>query len=330
MDIYLVGGAVRDALLGLKDADRDWVVVGATPQQMLAQGYTAVGRDFPVFLHPETGEEYALARTERKTGPGYKGFTVYAAPDVTLEQDLQRRDLTINAIAQDAEGDLIDPWGGLTDVEDLILLHVSPGFSEHPLRDLRAARFAARFAPQGFKLAEETLELMRGIAASGELQALTPERSWQEIHKALTLPRPRLFFEVLRECGALRDILPEVDALFGVPQPEDSHPEIDTGLHTLMTLDQISLMTDDPAARFATLMHDVGKGVTPKDEWPRHIRHDIRGVKLIAQACERLRVPREFADLAKLTSEHHITCHRALELRPHTVLKLLEAMDVFR
>lgn len=330
MKTYLVGGAVRDALLGLKDADRDWVVVGATAEQMLAQGFRAVGRDFPVFLHPETAEEYALARTERKSGPGYKGFVVHATPDVTLEQDLQRRDLTINAIAKDADGNLVDPWGGRKDLEQRVLRHVSPAFIEDPLRVLRVARFAARFAPQGFKLADETRELMQAMADSGELRALTPERVWQEVHTALQTPQPRVFFEVLRDCRALQHVLPEVDALFGIPQPEQWHPEIDTGLHTLMSLDQACAMTPDPATRFATLLHDVGKAATPREEWPKHIRHDTLGVKLVAQACDRLRVPREFVDLAKLTCRYHITCHRALELRPHTMLKLLEALDVFR
>src|SRR5690554_2351876 len=297
---------------------------------MLAAGFRPVGRDFPVFLHPETREEYALARTERKSGPGYKGFVVHAAPDVTLEQDLQRRDLTINAMAQDESGNLVDPWGGREDLQQRLLRHVSPAFVEDPSRVLRAARFAARFAPLGFKLADETRTLMQTIADRGELQALTAERVWQEIHAALLLPQPRVFFEVLRECRALKHILPEIDALFGIPQPAQWHPEIDTGLHTLMALDQICALTTDPAARFATLMHDVGKAVTPREEWPQHIRHDTLGVKVVTQACERLRVPREFADLAKLTCRHHITCHRALELRPHTVLKLLEALDVFR
>jgi tRNA nucleotidyltransferase (CCA-adding enzyme) len=329
MKTYLVGGAVRDALLGLNDSDRDWVVVGATPEQMHEAGFTPVGKDFPVFLHPSSKEEYALARTERKSGTGYKGFTVYAAPSVTLEEDLQRRDLTINAMAQDSDGRLIDPWGGEADLKARIL-RVSPAFAEDPLRVLRVARFAARFKSQGFTLADETLQLMRAMSASGELQALTAERVWREFENALQGPQPRVFIETLRSCNALAVLLPEVDRLFGVPQVAKWHPEVDTGLHTLMSLDQACLLSTDPAVRFAVLMHDVGKGLTPKDNWPHHYGHEQLGVDTITFACQRLRAPSEYTELARVSSLYHTHSHRAEELKPATLLKVLEALDAFR
>lgn len=330
MKTYLVGGAVRDALLGLADYDRDYVVVGATPDQMTELGYRPVGRDFPVFLHPDSQDEYALARTERKSGVGYKGFTVFATPDVTLEEDLQRRDLTINAMAMDEHGQLIDPWGGAEDLQKKQLRHVSPAFSEDPLRVLRVARFAARLAPLGFTIADETLSLMRHMSASGELQHLTAERVWREIVTALGEHDAPEFFRVLRSCGALRDILPEIDQLFGVPQPPTWHPEIDTGIHTLMTLEQACLLSPDPEVRFAALLHDVGKGITPQEEWPRHIAHEVRGLKLIDEACRRLRAPRDFTELARISCQFHTHCHKITELKPATILKTLEAMDAFR
>ncbi|ALO47369.1 multifunctional CCA addition/repair protein [Pseudohongiella spirulinae] len=330
MKIYLVGGAVRDTLLGLDGADRDWVVVGATPAQMIELGYTPVGKDFPVFLHPQTHEEYALARTERKSGTGYKGFTVYAAPDVTLEQDLQRRDLTINAMAQDQNGTLIDPWGGVEDLAKKQLRHVSPAFSEDPLRVLRVARFMARFKHLGFTIAAETRQLMAKMTDSGELSALTAERVWQEIQTAMSEKDADAFVLTLREAGALKVLLPEVNALFGVPQPAQWHPEIDTGLHTLLSLQQACRLSDDPVVRFACLMHDVGKGLTPQSEWPRHIAHEQRGVELIRQACTRLRSPNEYQDLALLVCQYHTHCHSALGLKPSTLLKTLNALDVFR
>lgn len=327
---YLVGGAVRDALLGIEDSDRDWVVVGATPDAMLAAGFTPVGKDFPVFLHPVTKEEYALARTERKSGTGYKGFTVYATPDVTLEEDLQRRDLTINAIAKDTRGRLIDPWGGVSDLEHRVLRHVSPAFAEDPLRVLRVARFAARFADQGFTIASETRALMQAMSASGELKDLVAERVWREFDKALRSDQAQVFIQVLRDCGALATLLPEVDRLFGVPQPAQWHPEIDTGTHTLMSLQQACLLSNDLAVRFAALMHDVGKAVTPSSEWPQHIAHEHKGIQLIADACQRLRVPKECADLARLSCQYHTHCHQMNKLKPVTVLKTLEGLDAFR
>ncbi len=335
MDIYLVGGAVRDSLLGLNESDRpqsdrDWVVVGATVQTMLDQGYVQVGKDFPVFLHPRSKEEYALARTERKTGPGYTGFAFNTNASVTLEEDLQRRDLTINAIAQDEEGNLVDPYNGRDDIKNRILRHVSDAFIEDPLRVLRVARFAARFSHLGFRVADETMALMKTITASGELDHLVAERVWQEIEKSLNEKTPTVFFEILRECGALAVILPEVDILFGVPQPEQHHPEIDTGIHVMLCLKQATLLSDDPVVRFATLMHDVGKGVTPKDNWPHHYQHDKLGVPVIKKLCQRLRVPKKFASIAQLVSEHHTQCHRAEELRASTTLKLLESLDAFR
>jgi tRNA nucleotidyltransferase (CCA-adding enzyme) len=331
MQIYLVGGAVRDELLGLPARERDWVVVGARPEDLLARGFKPVGKDFPVFLHPQTGEEYALARTERKTGPGYRGFETLFAPDVTLEQDLERRDLTINAIAKDPDsGALIDPFGGQRDLDDRTLRHVSPAFVEDPLRVLRVARFAARFAQLGFRVAPETLSLMREIAARGELDALVSERVWQETQRALEMPTPARFFEVLRDANALPVIFPELHALFGVPQPERWHPEIDSGVHTLMVLEQAAKLSADPVVRFAALTHDLGKGTTPPSEWPRHIAHEQRGVALIEKLCDRLRVPNAYRELAVLVSRYHLDAHRATELRDTTLLELLERLDAFR
>jgi tRNA nucleotidyltransferase (CCA-adding enzyme) len=330
MKAYVVGGAVRDRLLGLPVKDRDWVVVGATPEQMLARGFRQVGKDFPVFLHPQTQEEYALARTERKTGPGYKGFAIHAAPDVTLEDDLIRRDLTINAMAETEDGTLIDPYGGADDLERRILRHVSPAFAEDPLRILRVARFAARFEPLGFIVAEETLLKMRAIVEAGEVAALVPERVWQETERALAEARPSAYFEVLHACGALAVIAPEIDRLWGVPQSPEHHPEVDTGVHTMMVLESAARLTPETAIRFAALTHDLGKGTTPEEEWPRHVGHEERSVALVGILCARLRVPNDHRELALLSARYHGDCHRALELRPGTVLGLLEALDAFR
>ena len=330
MKTYIVGGAVRDRLLGWPVVDRDYVVVGATPAQMVALGYQPVGKDFPVFLHPETHAEYALARTERKSGHGYKGFTVHAAPDVTLEEDLSRRDLTINAIAEAEEGTLVDPFGGRADLAARVLRHVGPAFAEDPVRVLRVARFAARFAPLGFTIAPETLQLMQGIVRSGELRALVAERVWVETERALGEKTPAVYFEVLRQCGALAELMPEVDRLFGVPQPEKWHPEIDTGVHTLQVLDVASELSSETTVRFAALVHDLGKGVTPRDQWPRHIGHEQAGVRVIGQMCERLKVPTEHRELGQLVSREHQRIHRAAELRDATVLDVLEAADAFR
>jgi tRNA nucleotidyltransferase (CCA-adding enzyme) len=327
MQIYLVGGAVRDRLLGLPVQDRDWVVVGATPEQMTAQGFRMVGADFPVFLHPQTKEEYALARTERKSGRGYKGFTVYAGPDVTLEDDLRRRDLTINAMAEDADGRVIDPFGGATDLRQGILRHVSGAFVEDPLRVLRVARFAARF---GYAVAHETLALMREIVAAGELEQLVAERVWAELERALGERTPRRFFEVLRECGALARVLPELDALFGVPQPPEHHPEIDTGVHTLLVLEQAARLSGDARVRFAALTHDLGKGATPPAEWPKHHGHEERSVALVRALCQRLRAPNEYRNLALAVARYHGLCHRVAELRDATLFETLEALDAFR
>ncbi|MGL4317223.1 MAG: multifunctional CCA addition/repair protein [Pseudomonas sp.] len=330
MQIYKVGGAVRDRLLGRPTSDIDWVVVGATAEAMLAQGFRPVGEDFPVFLHPQSGEEYALARTERKSGQGYGGFTFHASPDVTLEEDLIRRDLTVNAMAEDDHGQVIDPYGGQQDLEARLLRHVSPAFAEDPLRVLRVARFAARYAPLGFTVAPETLTLMRQLAESGELKALTPERSWKEISRALMEPRPDVFIQTLRDCGALSELLPEVDALFGVPQTATHHPEIDTGIHNLMVLQQCALHEQPLSVRWACLLHDLGKGTTPEAEWPRHIAHEVRGLKLIKAVNSRCKVPRECAELALLVGEYHTHGHRALELKPSTLLELLQSFDVYR
>ena len=330
MEVYLVGGAVRDELLGRKVAERDWVVVGATPEELLRQGYRQVGREFPVFLHPQTQEEYALARRERKSGAGYRGFVTDAAPTVTLEDDLKRRDLTINAMARSTDGTLIDPHGGRRDLEARQLRHVSDAFVEDPVRILRVARFAARFAPLGFRVAGETLELMRTMVTNGEVQALVPERVWQETERALGEARPAAFFEVLRACGALARIFPEVEALFGVPQPEQWHPEIDTGVHTFMVIDMATRLSPLASVRFAALTHDLGKAATPRDKWPRHPGHEVASVRLVTELCARLRVPNEFRDLAILVARHHGVVHRAFELRPGTVLELLENTDALR
>ncbi|MGH6612533.1 MAG: multifunctional CCA addition/repair protein, partial [Burkholderiaceae bacterium] len=331
MKIYLVGGAVRDELLGLPAHERDWVVVGATPEQLTARGFKPVGKDFPVFLHPSSAEEHALARTERKTAPGYRGFETLFSPDVTLEQDLERRDLTINAIAKDPEsGEIVDPFGGRRDLQERWLRHVAPAFVEDPVRVLRTARFAARFAPLGFRVAPETTALMREIAARGELDALVPERVWQETQRALETPAPQRFFEVLRESNALEVVFPEIHALFGVPQPERWHPEIDAGIHTLMVLEQAVRLSEDPLVRFAALTHDLGKGTTPAHEWPRHIAHEQRGVGLIEKMCARLRIPTAYRELAALVSRYHLNAHRVEELRHSTLLDLLEHLDAFR
>jgi tRNA nucleotidyltransferase (CCA-adding enzyme) len=329
--VYLVGGAIRDELLGRAHFDRDYVVVGAAPEDMLAKGYKPVGKDFPVFLHPETGEEYALARTERTTGPGYHGFAFHAAPDVTLEQDLARRDLTINAMARDEAGALVDPYHGADDLRDKTLRHVSPAFAEDPVRILRVARFLARYAPLGFRIADETLALMRAMVDAGEAAHLVPERVWAETRKALGEPEPSAFVRVLRECGALAVLFPEVDALYGVPQSPQHHPEVDCGAHLELVLDQCAkLAPGNDLAGFCALTHDLGKALTPGDVLPRHIAHEHRGLKPLAALCERLKVPAEYAQLAALTCRHHLDSHRALELKPATVLMLLEAFDAFR
>jgi tRNA nucleotidyltransferase (CCA-adding enzyme) len=330
MKIYLVGGAVRDKLLGLEIKDRDYVVVGATPEDMVARGFKPVGADFPVFLHPDTKEEYALARTERKSGHGYKGFVIYSAPDVTLEDDLRRRDLTINAMAEEENGEVIDPFDGANDLRAGVLRHVSPAFSEDPVRILRVARFAARYAQRGFKIAPDTYDLMQEIVASGEIDQLIPERVWAETERALSEDQPHHFFQVLRDCDALKRLLPEVDALFGIPQPENYHPEIDTGVHTMMVLQQATRLSTNPQVRFASVMHDVGKGKTPKEEWPSHVGHEECGVAMINALCKRLRVPNDYRDLAILVARHHVNCHRAVQLRASTILKILEGVDAFR
>ncbi|MDG9852816.1 multifunctional CCA addition/repair protein [Pseudomonas nitroreducens] len=330
MQIYKVGGAVRDRLLGIPFSDTDWVVVGASADEMLAQGYRPVGADFPVFLHPKTGEEYALARTERKSGRGYGGFTFYASPDVTLEDDLIRRDLTINAMAEDNDGKVIDPYHGQEDLEARLLRHVSPAFAEDPLRVLRVARFAARYAPLGFSVAPETLALMRELSESGELEALTAERSWKEISRALMESRPDVFIQVLRDCGALAVLMPEVDALFGVPQPPQHHPEVDTGEHVLAVLRECAQYDQPLSVRWACLVHDVGKGETRKEDWPKHHAHEHLGLPLIDALNARFKVPRDCQELARLVGEYHTHCHRALELRPTTVLELLQSFDVYR
>ena len=330
MKIYTVGGAVRDELLGLPVADRDYVVIGATPQHMAALGYKAVGRDFPVFLHPQTHEEYALARTERKTARGYHGFAFHAAPEVTLEQDLARRDLTINAMAKDEHGALIDPFNGAADLRGRVLRHVSPAFAEDPVRILRLARFAARFARLGFTVADETLTLMRHMVRDGEVDTLVAERVWQELSRGLMEAKPSRMFDTLRACGALARVLPEVDALYGVPQRADHHPEVDTGVHVMMVVDYAAGCDYALEVRFAALTHDLGKGVTPPAEWPRHIAHEARSVERVAALCERLRVPAACRDLALIMAQQHGNVHRAAELRPGTIVQLLQSADAFR
>lgn len=335
MKTYLVGGAVRDALLNIPVKDRDFLVVGSTPEELLALGYQQVGADFPVFLHPETKEEYALARQERKSGQGYNGFICDFSPEVTLEQDLIRRDLTINAIAQDpTSGEIFDPFCGLADLEQRILRHVSPAFEEDPLRVLRVARFAARFYALGFRIADETVKLMQKMTACGELNHLTAERVWLETQKAFETPSPHIYFEVLREVGALKVLFPEVDALFGKPQPEKYHPEIDSGIHTLMVLKQakkLAKKAENPTALlFAALCHDLGKGLTPEDILPHHYGHEVKGIQPTRNLANRLKVPTEVKDFAILVSEYHTHCHKIAELRPETVLKLFNALDVWR
>jgi tRNA nucleotidyltransferase (CCA-adding enzyme) len=330
MQVYLVGGAVRDALLGLPVNERDWVVVGATPEQLRALGYTPVGKDFPVFLHPQSKEEYALARTERKNGRGYHGFTVHADPSVTLDEDLLRRDLTINAIAQHEDGTFTDPYGGKQDLQARLLRHVSPAFREDPLRVLRVARFAARFSSLGFRIASETLTLLREMSSEGELDALTPERVWQETQRALAGPSPRVYFETLRACGALAVLFPEIEKLWGVPQRADYHPEVDTGVHVMMVMDAVEKLSASAPVRFAALTHDLGKGETPQDVLPRHIGHEQRSVRLVHEVCNRLRIPNDFRDLAVIVAHYHGLSHRVYELRPATLLELLEKTDAFR
>jgi len=327
---YLVGGAVRDGLLGIPPRERDWVVVGSTPEEMLEKGYRQVGASFPVFLHPSSREEYALARTERKQGHGYHGFSVDFHPGVTLEEDLARRDLTINAMARDADGRLIDPFGGKSDLESRLLRHVSPAFSEDPLRVLRVARFAARFASLGFSVHDSTMQLMRGITASGELEHLVPERVWSEIEAATSSAKPGIFVQVLRECGALAVLLPEVDDLFGVPQPAQYHPEIDTGIHVKMAMDFAAGMQWPAPVIFALLMHDLGKGRTDQSVWPSHVGHEARGVPLVERVCERFRAPGAWRDLAVKVCALHLRCHQLSVMRPTRVMALIEEADLLR
>ncbi|HEY4292383.1 multifunctional CCA addition/repair protein [Luteibacter sp.] len=331
MDIYLVGGAVRDTLLGRPVIDRDWVVVGATPEDMLAAGYRPVGKDFPVFLHGQTKEEYALARTERKTGRGYHGFAFHADPSVTVEQDLERRDLTINAIAQHEDGTLVDPFGGVRDIETRTLRHVSDAFAEDPVRLLRVARFAARYAPLGFSVADETMALMRRMVEDGEVDHLVPERVWAETRKALSEPMPSAFLRVLRESGALRVLFPEVDALYGVPQRPEFHPEVDTGVHVELVADAAAkLAPGDALVGWCALTHDLGKALTPADVLPRHIMHEQRGIEPVRAISARLKVPVEYAFMAEMVCKHHLNAHMALELKPATILRLFEGLDALR
>jgi len=330
MKVYLVGGAVRDRLLGRAVLERDWVVVGARPEELERDGFEPVGREFPVFLHPETHEEYALARLERKVDLGYRGFTTLFSPDVTLEQDLKRRDLTINAMAETPSGEIIDPYGGRRDLEARVLRHVSDAFVEDPVRILRVARFAARYSDLGFRVAENTMALMRHMTDSGEVDALVPERVWQETERALGEPRPDVFFETLRSCRALARIFPEIDALYGIPQPPRWHPEIDTGAHVMLVVRYAAKIDAPTPVRFAALMHDLGKALTPRDKLPSHHGHEEAGVALVDELCDRLKVPNGYRELAILATRHHASVHRAAELRPATLLKLLETVDAFR
>ncbi len=330
MEIYLVGGAVRDKLLGLPVKERDWVVIGETPESMVQQGFRPVGKDFPVFLHPQSHEEYALARTERKTAPGYKGFTIHASPDVSLEQDLIRRDLTINAMAMTPQGQLIDPYGGQLDLDKRIFRHISPAFAEDPVRILRVARFAARYGHLGFTLDEETKGLMLSMVTAGEVDYLVPERVWAELFKALNEKSPSAFFYILKDCAALDKIFPEINCLFGVPQPEKYHPEIDTGIHAMLCLEQAALLSSSPEVRFAALVHDLGKGVSPKVHWPHHHGHETQGLPILEQMCERLRVPNSFKALALQVMQYHTHCHRAFELRAATITDMLAALGAYK
>jgi tRNA nucleotidyltransferase (CCA-adding enzyme) len=330
MKIYLVGGAVRDKLLNYPSDENDWVVVGGSPEQMVEQGFQPVGQDFPVFINPQTGEEYALARTERKSGHGYQGFTFHTAADVSLEDDLVRRDLTINAMAEDSNGQLIDPYGGQQDLQNRVLRHISDAFTEDPLRVLRVARFAARYHHLGFTVAPETLALMTSIVDSGEIQHLVAERVWKETERALCEKSPDIYIDVLRQCGALQILLPEVDVLFGVPQRADYHPEVDTGIHTLMSLQQAALLSNSAAVRFSVLVHDLGKGITPDHVLPSHKGHEARGLPLVTNVCDRLKVPNEHRQLAMAVTEFHLLCHKAFELRPETILKLLKGLGAIK
>ena len=330
MRIYLVGGAVRDKLLDYPVIEHDWVVVGATASDLLDKGYKQVGKDFPVFLHPKTSDEYALARTERKSGSGYYGFDIFASKEITLEEDLIRRDLTINAMALDNEGQLFDPYNGNQDIQDKILRHVSPAFSEDPLRVLRVARFAARYHHLGFAIADETMNLMTELSQSGELKALSAERVWKETVRAIGEKSPQIYFETLKNCGALKDWFPELDCLWGIPNPEKWHPEIDTGIHTMMVLEQCALLTDDCETRYAALCHDLGKGITPEEHWPSHRGHEKLGVPIIDNLSKRLKAPTSYVQLAKIVSEFHLHLHRVEELKPKTIVKVLEHTDAFR
>jgi tRNA nucleotidyltransferase (CCA-adding enzyme) len=330
MEVYLVGGAVRDELLGLPVKERDWCVVGATPDELVQLGYRPVGKDFPVFIHPQSGEEYALARTERKTSAGYHGFSFHTSPEVTIAEDLGRRDLTVNAMARDSAGNLIDPFNGSADIAAKCLRHVSTAFAEDPVRILRAAKFAARFHDLGFRIADETVQLMQQMVTNGEADALVPDRVWKETEAALAGPDPRVYFEALRECGALAVLFAEIEALFGVPQPAKWHPEIDTGLHTMMVLEQAAKLSEHVDVRFAALVHDLGKATTPKNELPSHKGHELRSAKLVRALAKRLPVPNACRDLGCLVAEYHAHCHRAFELRPETILRVLDRADAFR
>ena len=330
MKTYLVGGAVRDKLLNYPVKEHDWLVVGATVEEMLAQGFRQVGKDFPVFLHPKTQEEYALARTERKTAPGYHGFTIHAEPEVTIEEDLIRRDLTINAIAEDNNGNLIDPYGGCTDLKKKLLRHVSPSFCEDPVRVLRVARFYARYAHLGFAVADETKLLMKEMVLAGEVDALVSERVWAEFDKALGERSPELFIELLRETGALNRLMPEIDRLFGVPQSIEYHPEVDAGLHTLLVLKQAVLLSESKEVRFAALVHDLGKGVTPESEWPHHYGHETAGLPILKAFCNRLRVPNSYRSLAEVVMRYHLNCHRVFELKASTLVDMLQSLKVLK
>ncbi len=330
LQYYLVGGAVRDRLLGRPIKDRDWVVTGATPADMQALGFRPVGKDFPVFLHPETHEEYALARTERKTAKGYHGFAFYTDPSITLVEDLQRRDLTINALAETAAGEIIDPYGGQTDLEQRILRHVSPAFAEDPVRILRVARFHARYAHYGFTIAAETLELMSSMVAAGEVDSLVPERVWQEFEKALKESNPECFIQTLRDCGALKVLFPELERLFGVPQSVQHHPEVDTGIHTLMVLQRAAQLSNSGAVRFAALTHDLGKGLTPPDILPSHYGHEERSYDLVRKLCQRYHAPKAFQQLAEMNARYHTHIHRAFEQQAKTCVNVLESCDAFR